>query len=113
MSYAIKQGDRLPVLDATITKADGTALDLSTALSITFRMRNVNARPTGAFVVEAPATIVDAVSGRVRYSWASGDSNTPGQYAGEFVVVFPGPLQQTVPTSGYLSIVVVDAGLPG
>lgn len=111
-AFAIKQGDSLPVLEATITKADGTALDLTDATSVTFRMRAVNARAAGTFKVNAAATFVDKPNGVVRYTFLPANTDTPGQYAGEFVIAFGGALQ-TAPTVGYQPIIVVDAGLPG
>lgn len=111
-AFSIKQGDTLPVLEATITKADGSALDLTNATAVVFRMRNVNARPAGTFKVNAAATFVDKPNGIVRYTFTAADTNAPGSYAGEFVVSFGGD-QQTVPTVGYLAVSVLDAGLPG
>ena len=108
----IKQGDTLPLLEAQILKADGSALVL-TGASVSFRMWRLNSRPAGSYFVDAAATIVDAATGRVRYSWQTGDTATVGQYAAEFVVVFPDLRQQTVPTEGYLAVSVVDSGVPG
>lgn len=107
----------LPVIDATITQvtSDGSTipLDLTTAVSVLFRMRNVNARSSGVFKINAAAAIVSAAAGTVRYTPVAGDFDTPGQYAGEFVITFPGAKTQTVPTTGYIAIVINDAGLPG
>lgn len=112
--FRIKQGDLLPTLDVILQKADGTgAKDLTDATAISFRMWRVDARAGGAFKVSAAAAFVDKPTGAVRYAWSGTDTNTPGLYYAELVLTWPGPKQQTIPTSGYMVILIEDSGLPG
>ena len=106
----IKQGDRLPVLDATLVNEDGTAFNLTSADSVAFRMR---AKGATTFAVEGAATIVSAAAGTVRYAWAEGDTDVVGVFYAEFVVTFSGSLTQTVPTTSQFIVRVYDAGIPG
>lgn len=106
MSIYLKKNDRLPVLRATLLGPTGAAVDLSTASSVRFRMRR---RGASVLKVDALATVVDAAAGIVQYQWASGDTDTEGQYDCEFVVTIGG-LVETVPSSGYV-LATIDASL--
>lgn len=71
------QSDTAPSVYGTVTTvAPG---DLSTVASARFQMR-----PSGTFrhTVDAPAVIVSssALSLSLRYDWAAGDLDTPGDY---------------------------------
>ena len=100
--FYIKAGDRWPTLDATLTDADGTAIDLSGA-TVKFVMGTVG----GTAKINADATVVSAAAGTVRYSWAAGDTTTPGTYHGEFVVTLATALEITFPSDGYITIEIV------
>lgn len=99
MTVYMKKGDRLPLLRASLTGADGVALNL-TAASVVFRMRP---RGGSALKVNSSATVVDAVNGVVQYGWGATDTDTEGLYDGEFVVTVGG-LVETVPSSGYVLV---------
>lgn len=106
MSVNMKQNDRLPVLQATLNGHDGNPLDLTTASGVVFRMRS---RVTGVVKVNAAAAVTDAANGVVQYSWAAGDTDTPGVYDGEFRVTIGG-LVETVPSSGFV-LVMIEPGV--
>lgn len=113
MTYYVKQGDTLPALDVAVVKdSDGSVVDLTDATAVQFRMRSVNARPAGAFKVNAAGSFVSKPAGTLRYAWIAGDTDTPGRFVGEFVITFTGGGVMTVPTRGGLEIVVEDGGLP-
>ena len=99
MTVYMKKGDRLPLLRAQLTGADGVAIDL-TASTVTFRMKPRNG---GALKVNTTANVVDAVNGIVQYGWAAGDTDTEGIFDGEFVTS-TGGLLETMPSSGYVVI---------
>lgn len=88
----IKQGDLLPELQAVLSDAAGP-VDLSAASGVRFRMRAARA---SADLIDADATIdqagdgSDGSKGKVRYTWAAGDTATPGTYRAEFVATFTG-----------------------
>lgn len=101
--FVIKRGDRLPVLQRQLTISDGgspRAIDL-TGCVVTFTMAS---KATGAVKVSAPATIVSAVDGRVEYAWDADDTDTEGQFIGEWRVVYPDTKAMTVPTVDFLTI---------
>lgn len=111
--FIIKQGDRLPSIDAIVKKrSDSTVIDLSTATGVTFRMWKQRTT-SGAYKVNAAATILSAEDGIVRYEWAAGDTAEVGDYLAEFVIQWPLSRTQTIPTDGVLHVRVLDAGLPG
>ena len=99
--FDLKQDDIFPALRARLRDGRGTAIDLSLA-TVAFRMRATG----GALKIDdAACDVVDAAGGIVEYQWAAGDTDTPGTYDGEFVISYAGGVQ-TVPATGYVSIVV-------
>jgi hypothetical protein len=78
------QNDLMPVLQATLTKADGTPYTL-TGATVTFSLEKAD----GTSVVQKKAcTILDAANGKVQYAWSQGDTNVIGLCYGEFEVLF-------------------------
>lgn len=93
--FTLAQGDRLPSITATLIDASGVAVNL-TGLSVTFKMRlSDESRPA----ITGGATITDAINGKVRYDWASGDTDTPGLYLVTWAVTFAGPKIESFPNS--------------
>jgi hypothetical protein len=101
--FTLKAHDRLPSIQASLADPVGVAVDLS-GCSVKFIMRtDAGLSPK----VNSTATVVDATSGVVRYDWISADTDTAGEYLGEWEVTFVGGKKQTFPTVGYHSITVV------
>lgn len=100
----IKQNDTLPALVAYLYNPDGSVVDL-TGATVKFIMRLTSG---GAAKVDTAATVVTATSGYVKYSWVAADTDTVGEYEGEFEVTFSGGAIQTYPNSKYIKIKVVD-----
>lgn len=98
--FSIKAHDLLPSIQATLSNADGTPLDLTSAESVRFIMRATS----GGVVVGAEAIVVDPPSGVVRYDWSVGDTDTPGPHQAEWEILWPLGKKQTVPTLTYHSI---------
>jgi len=84
----IVQGDRRPSVEATLTNCG----DL-TGASAKFIM----IKPDGTVKVNAAAVISDAANKKVRYDWASGDTDTEGDYYGEFEITYSDAKKQTFP----------------
>ena len=98
-SIKIVQNDTKPYLEFEITQ-DGIPVDL-TGSTVKFYMKNTD---TGSVKINGSAcTITDATKGKCRYVWASGDTNTVGNYVGEVEVTFPDGKIQT----GYKQITIV------
>lgn len=89
LTHYMARNDLLPALSITCTYADGTPVDLSTATSPKFYMRD--ARNALAEVkVDATATVSDGAAGELTYTWNLGDTDTAGIYAAEFEVQIGG-----------------------
>jgi hypothetical protein len=103
----MKRHDTRPFLDVTLKQSDGTAIDLSLSVSgVTFTMKDSAANTIK--VNRGVCSIVSAAAGSVRYSWTSSDTDTAGAYLGEFEIAYSGGDKLTVPTSGTLSIVILE-----
>lgn len=99
-THEIKQDQRGPELFATLT-ANGVAQNL-TGATVKFSMES---QRTGLIKVNAAAvTIVDAPTGQVKYSWAAGDTDTPGLYRAEFEVTGLAVTPVRFPSDEYLYV---------
>lgn len=97
--HHIKQGDDRPDVQLTLT----AGLNL-TGGSVTFRMVAMDGT---AKVDDASATIVTAGDGAevqpvIRYSWASGDTDTAGTFRAEFTVTYSDSSVETYPNEGHV-----------
>jgi 5-hydroxyisourate hydrolase-like protein (transthyretin family) len=97
------QGDTGPSLVATLhDQADPTQLlDLTDATGVRFQMRKADDK---RYSVNAPATIVDASTGRVRYAWGPNDLAVPGDYEIQFEVTYVDGMVQTTATPALLIV---------
>lgn len=97
----MKANDRLPSYQVALNA------DLTTATSVKFVMRAANpdwSPKPGTPKVNAAAVFVDRLAGVVRYDWAAVDTDTPGLFVAEWLVIFPGGLPQRFPTESYDTI---------
>jgi len=107
---SIKQDDRRPVAEITITRG-GVAVDLTLASTVIFKMTQ---RGQITKKVDSSAVITDAVGGVVEYRWAAGDTDTPGWYGAEWEVLWNDGKTETFPTLVNDTVLVVgdlDRGL--
>jgi hypothetical protein len=108
-SMTFKTGDRPPVY-ATLTD-DGLPLNL-TGATVEFLMRDFGggaADVMGAASIEGPPQ-----DGNVRYDWAAGQTDTPGEYEASFRVTFAGGVEQTFPNDDFIAIIIeasIDSGI--
>ena len=75
-------GDTQPSITGTLTNI--SAADLSTA-TVKFQMRLTT---EFRYRVDGTATVVSAAAGTVRYDWAVGDLDEPGDYASRWLITF-------------------------
>ena len=101
----IKKGARRPLLKATLLTEDGTPLDLTGA---TVKLTMSHKRTGQVKLSLVTVTIVTPAAGIVQYAWATGDTDTPGEYDAEFQVTLADTTVLVVPSDGYLAISVLD-----
>lgn len=98
----MRQGDRLPSLQAKAFTDAGGIVDLTTFTGgITFRMVN------GATVITGAAS--GDAQGNLTYNWGASDTATPGTYAAVFIATDSGGKKQTFPTGDNLQVVIVPS----
>lgn len=97
--FFIKQDDRRPSIRATLKDNEGP-IDLSSATDVKFRMSRWGSNKVNLVA----CTIEDAVSGIVRYDWAAGDTDTPGDFQGEFRINWGSSVYQTVPSNDWVTV---------
>lgn len=102
--FFIKRRDQLPEIVAILKDATGAVINLSGA---TVRFIMVS-KDDGSGVIDAPATVVDAVNGKVKYSWEVGDTDTSGTFNSEFEVTFGSGLSETFPNNKNLQVKITD-----
>ena len=93
MSLTFVQGDTAPDIAAVIHEEDDpTQVVNLTNCSVRFQMRRSDDR---RYQVNSGADILDAVNGRVSYSWAANDLSVPGTYVVQWEVTYLGGRVQT------------------
>lgn len=97
----LKQNDTKPDLQVTVNDDNGDAVDVSGA-TIAFHMNTT----AGVSKVDSAGAIVTAESGIIKYVWVAGDLDTIATYNGEFQITFSDSSILTVPSKGYLTLVV-------
>jgi len=104
MAFTIKQNDTSPQIAATLQDGDGAAIDL-TAATVRFHMKRINA---ASATVDAPATLVDANNGKVKYVWVATDTATAGSYLAEFEVTYTNGGVETFPNDQSIAILITE-----
>lgn len=95
-SATILSGDTLPERTVQLVADNGQPLDLSNAISVTYRLR----AQIGTKLVTGFCQVLCAPLGIVSYAWQSGNTDTPGPYWESWVVVYDNGDSLTVPTEG-------------
>jgi hypothetical protein len=98
--FYIAQGDRRPILQATLEQPAGTAINLSGA-TVTLYARHVGGL---ASIVGYP-TVTNATAGTIQYFWGASDTAVAGRYMAEFDLDYLG-YHQTVPNDTFVVILI-------
>ena len=104
MAFNIKQNDTRPIISATLIDGDGSIVNLDGA-TVSFKMRQAGQTTAK---VNASATVADAAKGKVTYTWSASDTDTVGDFEGEFQVTYAGGGIQTFPNNKYIEIEITD-----
>ena len=104
MTFYIKRNDTSPSMLATLQDASGNEIDL-TAASIRLHLKPIG---SSAVTVDAPATIVTALDGLVRYDWQAADTAESGSYQAEFEVTYADTTVETFPNDGYIRVEIIS-----
>jgi len=101
MAFYIKQNDTSPSVQAALTDANNTAINL-TGASVQFHMEAVD----GTLKVDAAMTVTDDTGGVVQYDWVTGDTDTVGTYYVEFEVTYSDGSIETFPNNNKEVIII-------
>jgi len=61
---------------------------------------------SGSAKVDAGGSIADGAGGVAQYQWASGDTDTAGEFEGEFEVTYSSGNVRSYPNDGFLKIII-------
>lgn len=100
--FTIKQEDTSPTIKAILKKRNGDAVNLTDA-SVRFHLSTRALE----ILIDSVATILDAPNGTVKYDWAIGDTDEPGEYFAEWEVAFSDGTVETFPNDGFILIAVM------
>ena len=107
MIHHVKQNDRRPA-PSTVLKRGEVIVDLTTATSVTFHMREFGRVEDK---VDSAATIVGAPTlGAVEYQWAVGDTDIAVNYRAAWTVLWADGTEETFPTVSF-DVVAVGSNL--
>ena len=103
--FFIKRNDTVPYLDAALQDDRGRPINL-TSTTVLFHMRDT--ADDSVKISGAAVTVLSATRGEVRYTWTSNDTDTAGNYEGEFQVTFDAGGVHTFPNNGYINIIMLE-----
>jgi hypothetical protein len=108
--FNIKQNDTLPKIGATLWQDEAKTIPmvLTSAQAVNFHMmeRSQLDAASPVLVVEATAEVVDALLGKVEYTWVQEDTEDDGTYYGEFEVEWSDTDRTTWPNNDYIVIII-------
>ena len=104
-TFYIKQNDTRPELDIFLRDDKDRSINV-TGATVKFSMRNASTNVVKISL--AAVTTVSSTAGRVKYSFTASDTDTAGNFDGEFQVTFVGGQIETFPNDGYIKVIVTD-----
>ncbi|HJW80808.1 MAG TPA: hypothetical protein VJ396_01080 [Acidiferrobacterales bacterium] len=102
--FTIRKGNRLPGIEAVLYDGNGV-VDLTDAVSVELRVRPEKGETA---TVVYTAEITGLTTGRVRYLWGVGTTDTPGIYNAAWRVTWPSSKTSDYPNKGTLKIAITD-----
>ena len=104
-TFYIKQNDTRPELDIFLRDDKDRTINI-TGATVKFSMRNASTNVVKISL--ASVTTVNSTAGRVKYPFTASDTDTAGNFDGEFQVTFVGGQIETFPNDGYIKVIVTD-----
>jgi hypothetical protein len=104
-TFYIKQNDTRPELDVFLRDDKDRSINV-TGATVKFNMRN--SADNVVKVNAGSVTTVSSTSGRVKYSFTTADTDTSGNFEGEFQVTFVGGQVETFPNDSYIKVIITD-----
>ncbi len=104
-TFFIKQNDTSPALEAFLQDSRGRPVNV-TGATVVFHMRlasDLTVKINGASV-----TISSATQGHVSYTFTAANTDTAGNYEGEFQVTFSDGSIETFPNDDYIKVIITD-----
>ena len=102
--FYIKQNDTSPAIQKICLDSTDTAVNV-TGATVRFLMRQVGSNTAKVTGVGA---VVDGSAGIVKYQWVDGDTDTAGEFEGEFEVTYADTTIETFPNSTYIKIRITE-----
>jgi len=103
MAFTMKTGDTAPILQATFTDANGSAVSITGAT-----VKLIVANLAGSVVMNKSMSIFNGAGGIAEYEWQAGDTDTPGTYKVEFEVTYATGEVESFPNTGYEMLVIKE-----
>jgi len=104
-TFYIKQNDTRPELDVFLRDDKDRTINI-TGAAVKFNMRN--ASDNTIKIDNGSVTTVSSTSGRVKYSFSAANTDTAGNFDGEFEVTFVGGQVETFPNDGFIKVIITD-----
>ena len=101
IDYNTKIGDNRPSLTTILTQEDGTPIDL-TGSTVKLLLKHEE----NGTKLNFTCTLLAPTLGTLKYDWIIGDIAVPGKYLAEFEITYGNGNKQTVPNSGFYSVIV-------
>lgn len=99
--YTVGEGDLEGPINVPGGLMDENGVIVLTGASVRWKMRGVL---SDTLVVDAPAVIDAPLLGTVHYNWTAGDTDTPGQFYGQWEVTLPSGRTIRVPNDRWYDI---------
>ena len=104
-TFYIKQNDSRPELDVYLRDDKDRSINI-TGATVKFNMRS--AADNSVKINNGSVTTVSSTAGRVKYSFTTTNTDTAGNFDGEFEVPFVGGPVETFPNDGYIKVIITD-----
>jgi hypothetical protein len=107
-NFEIKRGDRLPVFQTTLLDRSQQPIVVPTGgtskAELYMREATAATGSTPFLIADLLVADQDVNKGLVSYAWEEGDTDVDGDYFGEVKVTYDTGVEQTYPTSGFITI---------